>query len=284
MTDKFAVRGMVSVLATLPLDEPNISFDMEAKNLGHKSPLCLLQIRDNVNQHSYLVDLLVLSQKDAFDTPGHKTQTTLRDILEDPGRKKLIFDCRQDSCTLFGNAGIKLQGVLDVQIAYHLTNSAPPAYRSGLKLVVERTSGMSEDEYTDWVSGKNRGPNHEQWQNRPIGPVNLAYALGDVKPLLQMYKNITERLNDEGKMWVEKWTAIEIERTWCKPENWKSSGKYTSPGFRDCWGRSLDSDYPKIMRVGDPFYEPRPRKTELELEMEWEEERMRREGGWENMM
>lgn len=86
---------MVTQLAGLPMDRPYISFDMEAKGLGYDSPLCVMQIWDHLHEQSYPIDLLVLG-RDAFKTKAEDGKTTLRTILEDPNRKKLIFDGRQD--------------------------------------------------------------------------------------------------------------------------------------------------------------------------------------------
>ena len=106
------VAEMVTDLANLPTEHPNIGFDMEANNLGHMSFLSYLQVRDYHNRVSYLVDLLVL-HKAAWTTTGADGQTTLKSIFEDPNCTKLIFDTRQDSACLYAKAGIKLRGILD---------------------------------------------------------------------------------------------------------------------------------------------------------------------------
>ncbi|KAK5938010.1 hypothetical protein PMZ80_009599 [Knufia obscura] len=256
--EKDGVKDMVTKLADLPTDKPYIGFDMEAKGLGHTSRLCLLQIRDHLHDQSYLVDLLVLG-KSAFKTKGKDGKTTLKMILEDPTRTKLIFDCRQDSCTLYANAGIKLRGVLDVQVMYMLTSDFCPQYRTGLAKVVKLTCQLNEDAKAKWDANKANTPGELKiWENRPLEAKYRAYALGDVELLGTMYEKISARLTREGM---------------------EESAPEPSDGFALCWGNEEDPDYPRVMRVGPPFWRPRPRrKTELELEEEFEDERNRQEG------
>ncbi|KAK5951116.1 hypothetical protein OHC33_007869 [Knufia fluminis] len=217
--EKDGVKDMVTKLADLPTDKPYIGFDMEAKGLGHTSRLCLLQIRDHLHDQSYLVDLLVLG-KSAFKTKGKDGKTTLKMILEDPTRTKLIFDCRQDSCTLYANAGIKLRGVLDVQVMYMLTSDFCPQYRTGLAKVVKLTCQLNEDAKAKWDANKANTPGELKiWENRPLEAKYRAYALGDVELLGTMYEKISARLTREGMEESARWSAIEVERTWCKAKD-----------------------------------------------------------------
>jgi len=211
--DKTGLSAMITQLAALPKDKPYIGFDMGAKGLGHESPLCLIQIRDYLHNQSYLVDLLVLD-KDAFKSKAADGKTTLKSILEDPNRQKLIFDARQDSCTLFANAGIKLQGVMDLQIMYMLTSDYCPGRRTGLKKVVELTCNLDFARWNLWNSNKDNSPGqHWVWENRPLAPEHRAYALGDVDLLGHMYDQISARLNERGMEWAQKWSAVEVQRT-----------------------------------------------------------------------
>jgi len=273
--DKAGLRDMITQLADLRTDEAYISSDMEAKGLGHESPLCVMQVRDHLHNQSYLIDLLVLG-RDAFKIKSEHKKATLKTILEAPNRKKLIFDGRQDPCTLFANAGVKLQGIIDLQIMYMLTSDHCPPKRTGLKNVVELTCELSPVELSRWNPNKADSPGQQKiWENRPLAAEHRAYALGDVELLGHMYKNISARLNDKGIQWAQDWSAIEVQRIWCKAEHWKSLGGCTSAGFDICWGGYAGPDYPQVMRVGPTFW--RRRKIELELEDEYEDERNRRE-------
>ena len=250
------MQKMLTKLAALPPNKPYISFDMEANNLGHSSPLCTIQIRDNLNEHSYLVDLLVLGKK-AFTTTSLDGTKTFKDILESPDYQKLIFDVRQDSCTLFANAGVKLQGCIDIQVMYLLTYDWPPTYRSGMAGVAELVCDLPADAMAKWQANKSFRPSsHKMWEQRPLSAQAKAYAIGDVEVLYHMHERIHERLNETGRKWALDWTAVEVEKIWCKAEEWKSSRQYTTYGFRDCWGNICS---PISMRVGPPFCRPRPR-------------------------
>ena len=57
----------------------------------------------------------------------------LGEILEDKSRKKLMFDCRQDSDALWHQFEVKLSEVLDLQlleVIFRRENSPPPRLRS----------------------------------------------------------------------------------------------------------------------------------------------------------
>lgn len=130
VTNSSSLKAMVNQLAGLPDTEPYIGFDLEANKLGHQSPLCIIQIRDFFNSQTFIVDLLVLGKK-VFSTKAGKA--SLRSILEDAKVEKLIFDVRQDSCALYGNMGIKLKGMLDLQVMDLLRYRYAPSSRIGLQ-------------------------------------------------------------------------------------------------------------------------------------------------------
>lgn len=238
ITSKNSLRAMIEQLASLPTDEPHIAIDLEASDLGHKSPLCTIQIRVSLNNETFIVDLMVLGSS-AFDI--RSGNHSLRSILEDAKVKKLVFDVRQDSCALYGNMKIKLRGMLDLQIMYMLQHfTETPRFRKGLEKVIraELKDIMTPEETTNWSNNKNiKITDYNVWQKRPIGLELMAYAAGDVLLLKKLYKKFWQNLDDEGKMWALDWSAVEVERTWCKAKDWVSTCGRTTPGFEKCFAR-----------------------------------------------
>lgn len=107
-----------------------------------------MQIQDYFNGVTYLVDLLVL-QEGAWTNLGADGVTNLRTIFEYDRRKKLIFDCRQDSACLYAKAGIKLAGVMDCQYMHIVSMEYAPKTRPGLISTISNMGGLSEDELRD---------------------------------------------------------------------------------------------------------------------------------------
>lgn len=59
----------------------------------------------------------------------------------------------------------------------------------------------------------------------------MGYAAGDVLVLKNMYNSLCRNLNDEKKRACIEWSAIEVKRTWCRAEEWRSSGGRVTPEF-----------------------------------------------------
>lgn len=228
------VMKMVTILEQLPTDHPWISFDLEASDLGHKSPLALMQIRDHYNSVTYLVDTLVLEESDTWDTPSLRNETTLRHIFEDPNRTKLVWDCRQDSCCLFGQFQIRLQGVLDVQYLHLLMMDTAPPYRRGLREGVKDMAGLTYAAHQLFLQSKNGIQGHG-WMKRPIGDKEKKYAAGDVSYLRDMYLRAERWLTPRGMQIARGSSMQEISRTWVDAEYWAPSGPGTMDGFGHYW-------------------------------------------------
>jgi len=231
------VANMVEQLANLPTDKPNISFDMEANNLGHTSELSYIQIRGG--EISYLVDLLVL-QKAAWNTPSTgDARTTLRTIFEDPERTKLIFDCRQDSACLYAKADVRPRGVLDCQYLYMLTMDRCPFSRPGLAQTVQAMAGLSPAEFAAWNDTKKGPRSHGVWEKRPVPMQAKAYAVGDVALLRAIYDTAEVMLCTGALALAAEWSDKEVQRTWCTASRYTSTGRELTSGFEKCWNGEL---------------------------------------------
>ena len=75
-------------------------------SLSRKGALTIITVA--TEDKAYVLDVLKLGQ--AVFSSG------LGEILEDKSRKKLMFDCRQDSDALWHQFNVKLTGVLDLQL------------------------------------------------------------------------------------------------------------------------------------------------------------------------
>jgi len=111
--------------------EPNslLAVDCEGVKLSRKGELTIVTVA--TEEKAYIFDVIKLKQA-AFDGG-------LREILQDKSREKLMFDGRQDSDGLWHQFGVKLAGVLDLQlleVMYRRENSASP----GMSAIHKRRS------------------------------------------------------------------------------------------------------------------------------------------------
>jgi hypothetical protein len=108
------------------LDAPNaaadLSIDLEGYHLSRHGTISLVQIFVHATNVVYLVHVAVLGAA-AFSTPVAAASgifkgmpLTLKAVLESSAVTKLFWDCRGDSDALYHLYGVKLAGVVDVQL------------------------------------------------------------------------------------------------------------------------------------------------------------------------
>jgi exonuclease 3'-5' domain-containing protein 1 len=108
------------------LDTPNaaadLSVDLEGYHLSRHGTISMVQIFVHATNVVYLVHVVVLGA-DAFSTPVAAASgifkgmpLTLKTVLESSAVTKLFWDCRGDSDALYHLYGVKLAGVIDVQL------------------------------------------------------------------------------------------------------------------------------------------------------------------------
>jgi hypothetical protein len=128
-----------------------IAFDSEGVKLGRSGPLtvaCFLGIDcadtsdASCRTVAYVIDVQTVGSS-AFIA-------TFSDMLSNRDILKITFDCRADSDALFHQFGIKLTGVLDLQVyeqAVRLMNGAPLPSRSGSYLPFVKGMAFTAKKY-----------------------------------------------------------------------------------------------------------------------------------------
>lgn len=228
------VREMVDTLVALPTNEPNIGADFEGKELGRDGELYLVIIHDYVADHTYIVDIFHL-QSAAFDTTGTDKHATLKSILESAKIPKLFWDVRQDSDAIFHHFGVKLSGILDVQLFIMAEMSKDYMYprrkRPGLFNMLYYTLDMDLAQKNRWTwikyHGKalwdpKQGGSFDRFTDRKKRFEIIEYCCGDVAYLRPLYRKAVRFLPDDWKEKVRIATTSSIEETW--EENFESSG------------------------------------------------------------
>jgi len=155
-----------------------IALDSESDSLFHYfEKVCLLQLAGE-NGLGVLIDTLAL-----------KDLSPLAPLFADPAVTKVLHGADYDVTTLKRDFGFRFAGLFDTMIAARFLGL--PAV--GLQAVAREELGveLSKDLQKD------------DWSRRPLSPAQEAYALSDVRHLLELHGRLAQRLAEKGRLeWV----------------------------------------------------------------------------------
>lgn len=200
-----------------------IAVDCEGVDLSRKGELTIITIATDTTV--FIFDVFKLGQT-VFDDG-------LRDILEDKSIEKLMFDCRQDSDSLWHQFKVKVTGVLDLQlldIIYRREHGSRRIYnrttrRSERIGEVENINGYRRciQNYvhdTTLLEKKDKGSkelknNYRIWQVRPLPENLIDYCTVDVAAMFPMYKklknsdDVLPRLRVASERYADIWRNMD---------------------------------------------------------------------------
>jgi len=150
-----------------------LAVDCEGNSLSREGALTIITVA--TEEKVYIFDVLKLGQL-IF-------RSGLGEILEDESRKKLMFDCRQDSDALWHQFKVKLSGVLDLQL---------------LEVIYRRENPTGSTANTPQFSTKNKRGGRRNRRSQRIDEVEKIYGFGRcIELYLQDEKLI--KIKDKGK-------------------------------------------------------------------------------------
>lgn len=225
-----------------------LAIDLEGVSLGREGEIAIIQISTARRSDVYLIDVCALGQ-DAFDhrtaldseagtvdtssaasagigsaSGGYPRVTSLRMLLEDPAVTKLLWDVRSDSNALFFLFGIRLAGVLDLQV-YDCVRRAVDGRTnervSGLGFVLERTplgklSVVERErvkkckEAAISLFSPEYGGSYEVWKQRPLPALLLEYCT-DSRYFFSLLESYRETFRDGARKRFEQLFATCIQ-------------------------------------------------------------------------
>ncbi|CAN6682348.1 unnamed protein product [Malus baccata var. baccata] len=169
-----------------------IGFDCEGVDLCRHGTLCIMQLA--FPNAIYLVDAI---------QGGVMLINACKPALESPYITKVIHDCKRDSEALYFQFGIKLNNVVDTQIAYSLIEEQEGQkrvlvdYISFVGLLADpRYCGISYLEKEEVRFLLRKDPNF--WTYRPLSEQMVRAAADDVRFLLHIYYKMMEKLNQQS--------------------------------------------------------------------------------------
>ncbi|MCB9081616.1 MAG: ribonuclease D [Lewinellaceae bacterium] len=159
---------------------PWLCFDTEF--VGEKryfTRLCLIQM--STPRHQYIIDPFSISDLSPFLA-----------LIQDPGICKITHAGENDYRLLYQAYGILPQNVFDTQIASGFLGYRYPV---SFKRLVEGELKIS-------LSKSHTVAN---WETRPLGEKQLAYALEDIMPLPALWQQLSSHLEKKNRLhWAEE--------------------------------------------------------------------------------
>ncbi|KAF7882730.1 uncharacterized protein EAF02_006093 [Botrytis sinoallii] len=195
----------------LPTSPPSVYIDLEGINIGRTGSIAILQVHILPNKKTFLVDVHNLREQ-AFSTPN-SSGLTLKAILESKFIPKVIFDVRNDSDALYSHFGVKLQGVIDLQLMELATRSHNRKFLRGLGKCMDQDLVQTSEELEVRSAIKKRGVQlfapekggrYEVFNDRPLDPAIVEYCVQDVQLMPQLWNVYNAKLALMNKRWATK--------------------------------------------------------------------------------
>ncbi|KAJ5771461.1 uncharacterized protein N7511_003512 [Penicillium nucicola] len=195
MSDASELPPLLDVLIGLPVDPPSLYFDLEGVNLGRAGSISLLLLHVIPRFATYIIDIHALGAA-AFSTENN-TGTSLKTILENPDIPKGIFDIRNDSDALYSHYGIRVNGIIDLQLLELATRDYSKDFLAGLAKCIQNNKSLSDSAKKTWHLAKEIGKRlfdpqlggrYEVFNERPLKPEILIYCRQDVELLPSLWE------------------------------------------------------------------------------------------------
>jgi exonuclease 3'-5' domain-containing protein 1 len=230
-----AVESLVDTLAHLQKSFGSIYLDLEGINLSRHGSISLIQILAPSCEQAFIVDIHILGMT-AFDTIGSEGKS-LKDALESRTIKKYLFDVRNDSDALYALFGVRLEGVVDVQLLELASRKGMKHALCGLAKCIEQEQALPSQALLQWQNTKKDvtkkfdpklGGTYEVFNLRPLPQDLIDYCVGDVEFLPLLSTIYQERISCH---WLEK-ARVETEKRLeeSRSPNYKHHGRQKSLG------------------------------------------------------
>lgn len=168
--------------------KPSVAVDCEGIQLGRFGRLSLVQLA--TEDELVLVDVKV---------GGPGVVEVLTPLLESREIVKVFHDCREDASLLLHQHSVALAAVFDTQVAHALwlERKGLELYQASLPEVL-RTFLMNVYRSHGWAELERKPMTPTQFQERPLPPQAIRYAVEGVAHLLPLQRRLCRELGDSG--------------------------------------------------------------------------------------
>ena len=185
---------------------PELYVDAEGISLSRTGELSILILHIETSQfsHTFLVHVHAL-KRPTFTTKDSSGVHSLKTLFEDNRVPKVLFDCRMDSDALFGQFGVLLGGVIDLQLMCLASRGGGGLRLPGLGDCLLQDLKLSREEQ-EWVNqAKARGQalwrprcggSMQRFNDDPLHEDIVNYCVVDAAYLPQLFKAYNEALGN----------------------------------------------------------------------------------------
>lgn len=196
---------------------PVLYIDLEGQSLNRNGTISILTLLLSGSPNvTYLVDITTMKQQ-AFSIKSPRG-LSLRNVLESPTIKKVVFDVRNDSDALFAHYNISLKTVEDLQLMELATRSGNKKFLNGLAKSITNDAGLTYAARTAWTRVKDRGAalfdpskggTYEVFDARPLSQEIVDYCVQDVTYMPLLRDKYRSKISNA---WQAKVDAESVER------------------------------------------------------------------------
>ena len=192
------VKNVLNRIAGLRTEtqHPNLYLGLEGDSHDRTGTISIFQLYVEPLNEVYLFDISALGVA-AFATSTNEA-LCLKNVLQDGNIKKAFFDPRQDSAVLYTSYGIKLQGVIDVQVMHCAVTDPTKCVLSFQKCVAELPFKDEELQAVKKVKDKGHSLYKDDdgavFDERPLPLKLLQYCIEDVVLLAVLYKQCERKM------------------------------------------------------------------------------------------
>lgn len=185
---------------------PELYVDAEGISLSRTGELSILilHIETRGFSHTYLVHVHALGRP-TFTTKDSSGIHSLKTLFEDNRLPKVLFDCRMDSDALFGQFGVLLAGVIDLQLMCIASRGGGGRGLPGLESCLLQDLDIGEEEKA-WVKeAKARGQSiwrprcggsMERFNDEPLHEDLVNYCVVDAAYLPRLFETYNAALGN----------------------------------------------------------------------------------------
>ncbi|THH29156.1 hypothetical protein EUX98_g5031 [Antrodiella citrinella] len=222
--------------ATIALlrNSPHLIIDCEGQSIGSSDGvLSLLSVGTAGSKDIFVIDVLRLCDR----TNSHLS--SFLELLQEPGIRKVVWDGRMDYAEIYVTFGIKMSGLLDLQIAEVMARETVNYERdferrnrfkwffastrimnnrdlvplmkdfhliNGLQGVIRREGIVRNIAKDDEVTAMHKAGNSQFWLHRPLPPNFLQYAATDIQMISLTYEYFL------AKKWITRVNISSLEQ------------------------------------------------------------------------
>lgn len=191
----------------LPKSTPEIYLDAEGISLSRSGELSILilHIETATLSKTYLIHVHLLGRR-TFFTKTTNGRHTLKSLLEDNRLPKVLFDCRMDSDALFGQFGVLIGDVIDLQLMCLATQNGGPKHLPSLGKCLSTDLRMTMEEHHRIDSAKARGQriwqpkcggSMQRFNDNQLHPDIIDYCIVDAAYLPTLFATYNAALGNQ---------------------------------------------------------------------------------------